>query len=122
MAKQANAGELTTRVRFVRTTTTINENGFPVRTEEDIFGEPVYCRWVWAHGSEVFEHMELKLGQVATLTMYATPRITVDCRVVLVDEQQLVGTDWGPFEIVSIDTVENRGRFMEIKIKRKVKA
>ena len=122
MAKTANAGELTTRVRFIKVAHTINENGFPVHTETDVFGEPVYCRWVWAHGSEVFEHMELKLGQVATLTMYASPLITVDCRVVLVDELALVGTDLGPFEIVSIDSVENRGRYMEIKIKRKVKA
>ncbi|MBQ8129995.1 MAG: hypothetical protein IJ175_07080 [Clostridia bacterium] len=122
MAKQANAGELSTRVRFIRETKTINENGFPVHEPRDVFGKPVYCRWVWAHGSEVFEHMELKLGQVATLTMYASPLVTVDCRVQLVDERALVGTDLGLFEIVSIDSVENRGRFMEIKVKRKVKA
>lgn len=122
MAKQANAGELNTRVRFIRQTKTINENGFPVHVDQDVFGQPVRCKWVWAHGSEVFEHMRLQLGQVATLTMYATPLITVDCKVVLVDEQHLVGSDLGAFEIVSIDSVENRGRFMEIKVKRKVKA
>lgn len=122
MAKQANAGELSTRVRFIREAKTINENGFPVHVQQDIFGKPVYCRWVWAHGSEVFEHMRLQLGQVATLTMYASPLVTVDCKVILVDEQHLVGSDLGAFEIVSIDSVENRGRFMEIKVKRKVKA
>lgn len=122
MAKQANAGELNTRVRFIRQTKTINENGFPVNTDEDVFGDVVWCKWVWAHGSEAFEHMRLQLGQVATLTMYASPLVTVDCRVQLVDEQALVGSDLGAFEIVSIDSVENRGRFMEIKVKRKVKA
>jgi hypothetical protein len=66
--------------------------------------------------------MRLQLGQVATLTMYASPLITVDCRVTLVDEQTISGTNGGPFEIVSIDQVENRRRYMEIKVKRKVKA
>lgn len=122
MAKQANAGELNTRVRFIRQAKTINENGFPVHTEMDVFGEPVWCKWVWAHGSEVFEHMRLQLGQVATLTMYATPLVTVDCKVILEDEEQLTGANLGMFDVVSIDSVENRGRFMEIKVKRKVKA
>lgn len=122
MAKQANAGELNTRVRFIRQTKTINENGFPVHVDEDVFGEAVYCKWVWAHGSEVFEHMRLQLGQVATLTMYASPLVTVDCKVILEDEEELVGSNLGAFDVVSIDSVENRGRFMEIKVKRKVKA
>lgn len=122
MAKECNAGEMNTRVRFTRATKTINENGFPVHEDADIFGKPVHCKWVWAHGSETLEHMRLQLGQVATLTMYASPLVTADCQVTLVDEQTLVGTDNGPFEIVSIDSVENRRRYMEIKVKRKVKA
>lgn len=122
MAKECNAGEMNTRVRFTRATKTINENGFPVHEDTDIFGKPVHCKWVWAHGSETLEHMRLQLGQVATLTMYASPLVTADCQVTLVDEQALVGTNNGPFEIVSIDSVENRGRYMEIKVKRKVKA
>lgn len=122
MAKEANAGELRTRVRFLRVTPGINDNGFETEQSADIFGEPVYCKWVWAHGSEVFEHRKDQLGQVATLTMYASPLVTVDCRVALEDEEALTGANDGPFEIVSIDQVENRGRFMEIKVKRQVKA
>ena len=122
MAKQANAAELNTRVRFTRVTKTSNANGFAVQTTTDIFGQPVYCKWVWAHGSEVFEHRREQLGQVATLTMYATNLVTVDCRVTLEDELALTGAENGPFEIISIDQVENRGRFMEIKVRRKVKA
>lgn len=122
MAKQANAGEMRTRVRFTRPVKTINENGFEVRSDVDVFGKPVNCSWVWAHGSEVFEHRKNQLGQVATLTMYASPLVTPECQVVLVDERDLVGTDDGPFEVISIDQVENRGRFMEIKVRRKVKA
>lgn len=122
MAKQANAGEMTTRVRFKRLTKGINANGFAEHAEVDVFGQPVYCKWVWAHGSEVFEHMREQLGQVATITMYWSPKVTPDCTVQLVDEQILTGTNSGDFEIVSIDGVENRGRYMEIKVKRRVKA
>ena len=122
MAKECTAGEMRTRIRITRPVKTINENGFEVCEEADLFGQPVNCKWVWAHGSEVLEHMRLQLGQVATLTMYASPLVTVDCRITLEDELQLTGAALGTFEIVSIDQVENRGRFMEIKVRRKVAA
>lgn len=122
MAKQANAGELRTRVRFLKTTKGTNENGFATQETADIFGRPVYCRWVWAHGSEVFEHKKLQLGQVATLTMYASEKIDPECKVELVDETKLVGTNDGLFDIISIDSVENKRRYMEIKVERRVKA
>lgn len=122
MAKQANAGEMRTRVRFTKPVKTINDNGFEVRENRDVFGKPVYCYWVWAHGSEVFEHRKNLLGQVATLTMYASPLVDQECQVTLEDELALTGTVGGPFEVISIDQVENRGRFMEIKVRRKVKA
>ena len=121
MAKQANAGELRTRVRFLKITKGANANGFATQQTVDIFGRPVYCRWVWAHGSEVFEHKKLQLGQVATLTMYATNRIDQECKVELVDEAALIGTDNGLFDIISMDGVENRQRYMEIKVERRVK-
>lgn len=122
MAKEANAGEFNTRVRFYTVEKSTNENGFAVQVNRDVFGEPVHCKWVWAHGSEVFAHMRDQLGQVATLTMYATNQITPECRVALEDERYITGAENGTFEIVSIDQVENRGRFMELKVRRRVKA
>ena len=122
MAKQVNAGDLRTRVRFYKVTKGVNENGFAVQTTTDIFEKPVYCHWQWRHGTEVYEHDKHQLGQEATLTMYASPKVDVECRVELVDEQALVGTNGGPFEIVSMDSVENRRRFMEIRVRRRVKA
>lgn len=122
MAKDVWAGELNTRINITREARTINENGFAVHTSQDIFGQPVYCRWQWLHGAEALEAMKHQLGQVATLTMYHSPLIDTTCRVTLTDEQQLIGTNDGPFDIVSIDAVENQGRYMEIKVKRRTEA
>ena len=122
MAKQVNAGDLRTRIRVYKLTRTVNDNGFESETTQNVFGDgvSVYCRWIWAHGSEVFEHRTLELGQVATLTMYASPLITPQCRIELVDDAAINGEAAGMFEIISIDQVENQLRYMEIKVKREV--
>lgn len=122
MAKEVNAGDLRTRIQVYRTERGINANGFNTEQEVAVFSEPVWCKWVWAHGSEVFEHRREKLGQVATITMYHTPLITPQCKIELVDEQAITGTTGELFDVVSIDPVENNRRFMEIKVNREVKA
>ena len=118
MAKQAYAGAMNTKVSFKDITPTINENGFNVVEETDIFGKPVWVNWKWQHGTEVFEAMKYQLGQTATITMYYSPKINHRCKVYLASE----GDEAEPFEIVSIDAVEEKRRYMEIRLKREVKA
>lgn len=118
MAKKAYAGEMNARVYFKDIVPTINENGFNVVEEVDVFGKAVRVNWKWQHGTEVFESQKYKIGQPATITMYYSPKINRRCRVYLASE----GDNAKPFEVVSIDAVEEKRRYMEIRVKREVKA
>ncbi|MBR1821134.1 MAG: head-tail adaptor protein [Clostridia bacterium] len=108
---------MNTRVRFLRIVNGAKKVGEKPETV-DVFGRPVYCSWVWSHGTEALDNYSAQLGQVATLTMYHTPRVSKDMRVVLEDEQALLGTENGPFTIISINPVQNRQRFLEIQVRR----
>ncbi len=115
MAKSANAGEMRTVVRFVRVTRTNDDDGYPHETEGDVFTSPVFVKWVNAHGSEVFEALEQKVKEPATITMRYSPAI---------DETMILykGSDARPYEIISVNNVEDRNAWLEIKVQRKVAA
>lgn len=118
MAKQANAGELRTLVCFRRVIKESDEEGCPRMREEPVFLDgqgrerPVHCKWVNAHGAEVFSAMQLQLREPATLTMRYSPKI---------DSTLLVYRrgDPRPYEIVSVDNVEERGKWLEVQVQRK---
>ena len=59
--------------------------------------------------------MQLQLREPATLTMRYSPKITEQCLVFKKGDSR-------PFEIVSIDNVEERNRWLELKVQRKVEA
>lgn len=117
MSKSANAGELRTPVYFKRIVKETDDDGYVKNTEVNIFGEGKYVRakWVNAHGSDAFVALQMQLREPATITCRYSPKIKVD---------QLVycGSDPMPYEIISIDNVEERNQWLEIKVKRKVQA
>lgn len=117
MSKNANAGELRTPVYFKRIQRSTDAEGFPAETEINVFGEGerVLCKWVNAHGSEVFLAKQLELREPATITMRYSP---------LINEKLLVyrESDAAPYEIVSLDNVEHRNQWLEIKVQRMVSA
>ena len=115
MSKYANAGELRTPVTIMKLIDGTDEDGFPRQEWVDLFGMPVLCKWVNAHGSEVYEGMRLGLQDTATLTMRYSPQINARCRIFLQDDPD-------PFEVISLDNVENRREFLEIKVKRVIAA
>lgn len=117
MSKSANPGELRTPVYIKSITRRVNENGYPVDTETNIFGSdvPIMCKWVNAHGSEAFTAMEMKLREPATLTCRYTPLINRQCIA-------YKGSDPVPYEIISIDNVEERNKWLEIKVQRREEA
>ena len=119
MAKYANAGELRTIVYFKQVIRITDADGFTEETENNVFGQdefgqdvPVKCKWENAHGTEVFAGMQLKLKEPATLTMRYSPKI---------NKQLLcyIKGDKNPYELISIDNVNNLGRWLELKIQRK---
>lgn len=118
MAKKAAAGDLRTQVYFRRVLKETNSNGYPRQREEYVFVDhagnerPVHCKWVNAHGTEVFSAMQMQIREPATLTMRFSP---------LIDASMLVykGKDPRPYEIISVNNVEDRGKWLEIKVQRK---
>ncbi len=123
MSKSANAGELRTPVYFKRVKRDTNENGFPCEVEENVFGKnklgeeiPVMCKWVNAHGSEVWSSMQLSLKSPATITTRYSPQ--------LMDETLIIyrGSDPKPYEVISVDNVEQHNTWLEIKVQRRVLA
>ena len=117
MSKFANPGELRTPVIFKKVTRTVNANGFPEETETALFGgAPILCKWVNAHGTEVWAQAQQEVRDRATLTLRWSPALT--------DETLLCcrAGDNVPFEIVSADDVENRHEWIELTVQRKVSA
>ena len=117
MSKYANSGELRTPVRFVRVERVTDEDGYPAEREVNVFGEgaAVNVKWVNAHGNEAYELMQLRLREPATLTMRYSPLIG---RTLLVYREG----DPEPYEIVSVDNVRERGKWLEIKVQRREEA
>jgi len=118
MAKSVSAGEMRTRITVKKPTRTIGTNGFPVETWTAVFSTYVRCKWVSAHGSDVLENNRLDMGQTATITLRYTALIDETCRV----WRETDTTDAQAWEIVSINDPEDRHAFLEITLRRAVKA
>ncbi len=117
MSKSANAGELRTPVFFMRPKRSDDDEGYSKEKAENVFGygKSIRVKWVNAHGSDSFIALQMKLREPATITCRYSPKITADLVVYR-------GTDPKPFEVISIDNVEERNQWLEIKVQRKVKA
>ena len=115
MAKYVNAGELRTPVRFIRIDRTNDADGYPTETEVDVFGQAVMCAWVNVHGSDVFTSMQMQLREPATLTTRYSP---------LINQKLLIykDNDPDPYEVISIDDVDERHTWLEIKVQRATEA
>ena len=122
MAKRANPGELKTPVLFMRVERESDGEGFAPETFKNVFGEDfsedvkVMCKWVNTHGTEVFVAMQLKLRDPVTITTRYSPWLD-DVSLILFRD----GDD-EPYEIISVDNVEQRNEWLEIKAQRRVSA
>ena len=117
MSKEANAGELRTPVYFMRLEKRTDEDGVPINWEVNIFGEgaPLRCKWVNGHGTEVFAAMQMNIQEPATITCRYSPLIT---------KNQIVSKmgDPKPYATISLDNVEEKNKWLEIKVKRRSQA
>lgn len=113
MAKYANAGELRTPVKFTRIDRIKDADGYSVETEVDVL--ITKCKWVNVHGTEVFTAMQQQLKEPATITMRYSP---------LINQKLIIykGKDAEPYEVISIDDIEDRHKWLEIKVQRKTEA
>ena len=140
MSKSANAGELRTQVYFMRITRSQDSDGFEPEIEESIFADqegaalPALGKWQNIHGSEVFTAMQLQLRDPVTYTTRYSPQYDITLIAYRADEYAAAlaaissGTDTEDalapirYEVISIDDVENRRQWLEIKLQRKVSA
>lgn len=118
MSKAANAGDLRTKVFFIRKDRTRDREGYFKDADVNVFGDgvPCMCKWVNAHGYEVFQSMQLQLREPATITCRYSP-LLLDPKLTVYKEG-----DHTPYEIISIDNVEERNVWLEIKVQRKTGA
>lgn len=120
MAKNANAGELRTRIYIRSVTKSSDADGVASEEEETSVigydnqgGEKMYhCKWVNAYGTEVFSAMQLQIQESATLTMRYSPKIKPDQLVYRVGDPV-------PYEIISVNDVEERHTWLEVKVGRR---
>lgn len=117
MSKKANAGELRTACYFKSATRNTGTSGSATPSYTNVFGEgkKVKVKWVNAHGTEALTALQMTVKELATLTMRYSPLINEKLFVFL-------GSDTKPFEIISIDNVEQRNEWLEIKVQRKAPA
>lgn len=119
MAKQAGAGELRTRIYIRRTVKATDGEGVACQHEESVLGPDAqgkertyHCKWVNAYGGEVLAAMQLQVQEPATLTMRYSPQIQPDQLIYKVGDPV-------PYEIVSVNDVEDRRRWLEVKVQRR---
>ena len=120
MAKRGSAGALRTRIYIRRTAKDADDEGVASRNEEtsifeDTPGRPermYHCKWVNAYGAEVLTAMQLEIQEPATLTMRYSPLIQPDQLVYKVGDPV-------PYEIVSVNDVEDRHCWLEVKVRRR---
>lgn len=119
MAKQASAGELRTRIYIRKTMKSVDGDGVPAEEEKSIFHDPpgwperiYHCKWVNAYGAEALTAMQLQIEEPATLTMRYSPLIQPDHLIYRLGDPI-------PYEIVSVNDVEDRHCWLEIKVRRR---
>ena len=139
MSKDANPGELRVKIIVEAFTEGESKNGFRVLNWFNVFGlddhgidKFLKVKWVNLHGSGAWEAMSLQLKEPATLTSRFSPLITETCRILkksdVVKRDELIAegkqdeADGLYFEVISLDDVENRHEWLEIRVQRKVSA
>lgn len=120
MAKSALAGEMRTRITIKGMKAGTDKEGNPTETLTDLFGGKLWCKWVYAHGSEVYEGMRLDLGQLATVTMRYSSLVNQRCKIW--HENEDPNDEALAWEIVSINDPEDKHKFLDIELRRTVVA
>lgn len=114
MAKSANAGELRTPVFFYRIIRGLSPEAAQTVDHVPLFTKHVPVKWVNMHGSEVWQNQSLGLREPATLTMRYSPEL---CDIKLIVTKAKDDFD-NAYEVVSVDNVEERNVWIEMKVQR----
>lgn len=117
MARSTTAGEMRTRIRVFDAPepSARDKDGYMILDLVNVFGEggSRMCKWVNAYGAEVYTAKQAGVTEPATLTMRYTHKVTPTCTI-------YKGTDPMPYEVISVNDVEDRHVWLEVKVQRKV--
>ena len=113
MAKSSTPGRMNVKIRLLNPADTISAEGVQTRTYED--GGAGWCQWVNAHGAESLQAHQFGLREPATLTLRFHPALRADSVIVRM-------SDGAQFDVISVDNVEERGFWQEVKVQRRAKA
>lgn len=117
MAQKANPGELRTPVFFMQAERVVDDSGYPEEKEVNVFGDDVYVLVKWApeFGTEVFTNFQLEIKEPVVMTMRYSPKINP--RLLVYKKG-----DTDPFEIISLNNINDRNAWLEVNLRRKVPA
>ena len=111
--KRANPGQLTVKIRVLTPEAAITPEGGQSRTYRD--EGATWCRWANVHGTESLQAHAYGLREPATLTLRFHPALRTDSVIVR-------ASDGAQFDVISVDNVEERGFWQEVKVQRRVEA
>lgn len=119
MAKRISAGDLRTRIYIRKTVKHVDGEGVAGMREVSIFTDPpdrpervYHCKWVSAYGVEAVAAMQFQIEEPATLTMRYSPLIQPDQLIYKLGDPV-------PYEIISVNDVEDRHCWLEVKVHRR---
>lgn len=107
--KVTNPGELRTSVTLQSRTFTTGAGGFPIPSWSTI--ATVWAKWVNVHGQEAWIAQTAQVGQAATVTIRYRSGVDTTCAV-------LKGSD--RWEIISVDNIQERNEYLELKVIRRL--
>ncbi|MEN6522844.1 MAG: head-tail adaptor protein [Anaerolineaceae bacterium] len=112
-----NPGELRTQVILAKRVISEDAGGFPTVS----FGliAQVWSRWVNVHGSEAWTSSSL--GFTSPATVLIRHRAELDTTCVVIKSGQLNGTvitGGEIFQIVSMDNIQERNEYLELKVQK----
>ena len=107
--KTTNPGELRTSIVLERATLVEGAGGFKKKTFATI--ATVLARWKNVHGAEVWAAESIQAAQPATVLIRYRADVDVTCAVSRGAER---------YQIVSMDDIENRHEYIEMKVSRLV--
>jgi SPP1 family predicted phage head-tail adaptor len=105
--KVINPGEMRTRISLQQRSVSTETGGFQTPTWTTL--ATVWARWVNAHGAEALSAASMGAEQAATVLIRWRSGLDTTCAVLKGSER---------YEIVSLDNIQERGEFIELKVKR----
>lgn len=112
--KVTNPGQLRTPVLLAPRTVSAETGGFQVPTPDTANQIQAWARWVNVHGAEVWSAQSAGVTEAATVTIRYQAEMDATWYV-----SKDGGTTW--YEVVSLDNVQERCEYLEMKV-RKVRA